>query len=193
MTHRTLIVTCDARDALPFLRGLPADELEQAVLVVTPHLAEALEDQGMAAHVHVTSGVSTLQEVRLIMGSSPPPVAIVIGPDPGNPLRYRGLVRARLLAPWALGRFARADLLEIGTGGGVRRISTGQTRGTLLGKLYVREGSRLAAYVLHDIVHRPGVFLRAGVALPLALFTLARVLPFIAWHEARALLRARRP
>jgi hypothetical protein len=186
MMHRTLIVTCDARDAMPFLRGLPDGEREQVKLIVTPHLAEALWEQEVAGEVHITAGVSTLDRVRRVVGSSPQPVSIVIGPDPVSPLRCKGLIRARLLAPWALDRTARADLVEIASGGRVDRTSAGLTRGALLRTIYVREGLQLVGYVLRGVVDRPEALFRAGVVIPMSVITLARVLPFIAWTETRA-------
>ncbi len=191
MSHRTLIVTCDARDAVPFLLGLPTDEREQAKLIVTPHLAEALKERRMPSDVHVTAGVSTLEAIRHVVHDSQP-VAIVIGPDPGNPFRCKGLVRARLLAPWALGRSARAGLIEIESGGVVSKAATALTRGALLRTIYIREGLQLAKYLRRGVIDRPGAFLRVGVLVPMTLITLARLLPFVAWTEARALLRARR-
>lgn len=172
MSRWTLIVTCAAPDAVPFLRGLPADDLAQANLIVTPHLADAIGEQLTAADVCITAGASTLAEVRRVAACSKQPIAIVIGPDPGDPLRCKGLVRARLLAPWALAPSDSADLIEIKSGGAVGRVSTGLTRGALFRRLYVREGLRLVGY--------------AGVATPMVLITLARLLPFIVWTEARA-------
>jgi hypothetical protein len=192
MRHRTLIVTCAAPDALPFLRGLPAGELEQAKLIVTPHLAEALEEQRVAGEVHIFAGVSTLDESRSVVGCARQPITIVIGPDPGNPFRCKGLIRARLLAPWALGPSSRADLVEIKIGGDVSHISAGLTRGALVRAIYIREGVRLVEYVPRTVVDRPGLSLRAAIAIPMTAITLARVLPFVAWTEARARSRAPR-
>jgi len=190
--HRTLIVTCDSRDAVPFLLGLPAKELNQADLIVTPHLAETLKEQGMASHVYVTSGVSTLDAVRRVAGRSRQPVDVVIGPDPGNPFLCKGLVRARLLAPWALDRSARAVLIEIGSGGRVRRVSPSLTRGALARLIYGREERQLVEYLHHRVIARPAALVRVGFVIPMTLITFVRVLPFIAWTEARAWLRARR-
>ena len=186
MRRWTLIVTCAAPDAVPFLLGLPAEELEQAKLIVTPHLAQALEEQRIPGEVHITAGVSTLDAVRRIAGCSRQPIAIVIGPDPGNPFRCKGLIRARLLAPWALGPASCADLIEIRSGGGASRILTGLTRRALLRRIYVREGLQLVEYLPRRVIESPGAPLRAGVAIPMTLITLARLLPFVAWTEARA-------
>ena len=175
MRRRTLIVTCAAPDAVPFLRGLPADELEQAALIVTPHLAGAIEEQRMAGEVHITAGVSTLGAVQRVAGCSRQPITIVIGPDPGNPFRCKGLVRARLLAPWALSRSGYADLVQIESGGGVNQVSTHLSRRTLLRTIYVRESLQLGEWLM-----------RAGGVIPMTMITLAQALPFIAWTEARA-------
>lgn len=188
----TLIVTCDARDAVPFLLALPVEELAQAKLITTPHLAERLEQRRLAGGVQVTAGVSTLKAVRQVVASSRQPIAIVIGPDPGNPFRCKGLMRARLLAPWSLDRTARADLIEIGPGGRVSRISSSLTQGALLRTVYVREGLRLVACVRRSVIDGPEALVRVGLVIPVTLITLARVLPFIAWTEAYARFAAAR-
>jgi len=180
--YGSLIVTCAASDAMPFLHGLPNNELEQTTLIATSHLANAIEGQRMAHDVHVTAGVSTLRAVRQIAGCSRRPIAIVIGPDPGGPLRSKGLVRARLLAPLALAGSERADLIEVDRGGAVSRIAESLTRRALLRTIYVREASQPG-----------GPQLRGAVAIPLTLISLARLLAFVLWTEGRARLTTRRP
>jgi len=178
-------VTCDALDAVPFLLGLPADEAEQAKLIVTPHLAEVLEEGRMAFDVHVSAGLSTLDALRSVAASSHQPIAIVICPDSGSLFRCRSFVRARLLAPWVVSRGARADLIEIQSGGEVRRKSPGLTRDRLVRTIYAREACLMAEYA-------PRAVVLAALVVLLVMATLARLIPFVLWTEVRALMRVRR-
>jgi hypothetical protein len=91
-----------------------------------------------------------------------------------------------------LGRSARADLIEIGQGGEVSRMSTGLTRGALLRAIYVREGLQLVEYLPRGLVARPAALLSVGVVIPRTLITLARLLLFVVWTEARAWFKAPR-
>jgi hypothetical protein len=202
-----LLVTCSEPDALPFLLRLPAGELERATVIATRQLAATSEEKRLAASTHRIGGISTLSGVRRVMARPNQRTVVVICPDPWGPFRSKGLIRARLLSPWTLRRGARVDLIEIQPGGQVSRTSSGLTRGSLLRRIYVREAFLLARSIvrpatrgawvpdgtvgtlrsgLRVVVHSTRRILRSAAVVPVMLATLARLLPFVVWTEARA-------
>jgi hypothetical protein len=215
VNETVLLVTCSAPDAMAYVLGLPSDEAERTVLVATGHVVRAAEERRVVAATHTIAALSSLGSVRQVLAEPSRKVAIVVGPDPWGPFKGKGFVRARLLAPWALAPKAHADLVELHGGGGVRRTSRGLGRAALLRKIYVREALLLAEYVARAGAARPAVLLesragrlrallcalmnlpravvRTGVAVCMALVTLARVIPFVVGTEARARYGVTRP
>jgi hypothetical protein len=214
MNADVIVVTCSEPDALPFLLSLPGADLERATLAATGDVVRSAERQMKVAATSVINGLAAVDEVRRLTGEAPCRVAVIVAPDPWGPFNGKGFVRARLLAPWFIGPGARADLIELRTGGRVQRTRPSLGRRELMLHLYARETLLLAEYIVQVGVGRPvgrlatqagrpvgrlGVLLSlpraltgAILAIPVATVTLARLIPFILWTEARARMRARR-
>jgi hypothetical protein len=208
MNADVIIVTCAEPDALPFLLSLPPAELMRATLVGTRDVIRSAERQAPTTATSVINGLAAVDEVRRLIGSTNRNVAVVVAPDPWGPVKGKGFVRARLLAPWFLASGGRAHLVELTRGGGITCTRNDLTRAALLRRLYVREALLLLEYIVRVGVGRPADRLAGGplatllnlpravigavLAIPVATVTLARLIPFILWTEARARMKARR-
>jgi hypothetical protein len=214
MSADVIIVTCSEPDALPFLLSLPDADLKRVTLVATGDVVRSAERQTQVAATSVINGLAAVDEVRRLTGDAQCRVAVIVAPDPWGPINGKGFVRARLLAPWFIGPGARADLMELCSGGRVLRTRSGLARRALMLRLYARETLLLAEYVVQVGVGRPvgrlatqagrpvgrlGTLLSlpravigAALAIPVAAVTLARLIPFILWTEARARMKERR-
>jgi hypothetical protein len=203
MSADVFVVTCAEPDALPFLLSLPPAHLARAALVATVDVVRSAERQTPVATTSIISGLAAVDEVRRLIGDPRRHVAVIVAPDPWGPFNGKGFVRARLLAPWFIGPGARADLIELRSGGRSYRTLPGLGRTALMLRLYAREALLLTEYLVRagvgrpmgrgaTLVSLPRALLGAVLALPLAAVTLGRLIPFILWTEARARMKARR-
>jgi len=183
MSDDVMVVTCGEPDALAFLLSCPADDLGRTTLVATADVVRSASLQTAVANSYVIDGFEAIDEVRRLIGGPRRRLAIVIAPDPWGPLRGKGFVRARLFAPWFLDKGGRADLIELRSGGYLRRVLSERRRGELVLRLYTREVALLCVYLVHVV----GV----ALAIPTAAITLSRLVPFVLWTEARARFRKR--
>jgi hypothetical protein len=198
---------------MAYLHALPSDQVRNTLLLATGPVVKAARESGVVGEAHIIAGRSSLGSARRVLSSPGLRIVVVIAPDPWGPFKGKGFVRARLLAPWALAPVAHVDLMELRSGGEVRRTSRGLARAALLRKIYLRETLLLTEYVvwagtarpqlflesrtgrictvLRAVAHLPRAIARASVGFCMALVTLARVIPFISLNETRARLRVR--
>jgi hypothetical protein len=195
VSRRVVLITCSTPDALPFLRSLAASQ-EEATIVALASVVAAAEREGLGAERLTMGGLSSLEGLREAAKAAEE-VTIVVAPDPWGPLNGKGFVRARLLAPWVLASDDHVDLLELLTGGRSGQLGHRLSRGWLIRRLYVHEILATALFILSVGAGRPpgppeppaSVLLAVArlLAAPVVVVTtIARLIPFVLWTEARA-------
>ena len=177
-----IIFACSEQDATAFLERVLASELDEAALVTTKTVGEALKSKGLVPSSETMEGVSSLKQVRERLASAGGRAVIVTGVDHGGVLYNKGFIRARVLAPWLLVGGERADLVLMGTGGAIRQSRPECTRTGLLLRIYPSAVGQLALRFAILVI----------VGTPMTLFTFFRLIIPLALVESRARVLSRK-
>jgi hypothetical protein len=188
------VVTCSEPDATPFLRALPVDVQERAVLVATGDVVRAAQQHTGIPVTFVVGGPSTAGQARRLVESAAD-VTVVVGPDPWGPVHGKGFVRARMMAPLIVPG-ATVDVVELRAGGRTGRVRRGFGSAAFSRWIRRREGVLFAAYLLRRALgsREEGKgplsdalrVARVVLVPPRIAVTLAVVLPYVASTEYRA-------